>query len=336
MILSRKSGALFALVTTGVIVTTLLQLRTATPAALVDEPDRAPAASASAAPRTQRVSAAAAKAYAEKRQADALGLLALGRATGDPAWLARALAEHPDDPRVQLERWNLAKTPEEKLSAARALQQAAPDNPLGAYLEATQAFDNRDLGAVARLMVDAEAARSYEAYSVEMVTETQAAFESGGLSAYQAWGAAMAAYSATGFQTINALRQLGDDMGELQHVFVEMGYWDEADFMFERTLALGEQLEGSGLLFESLAGQALQGKLLGSFDPDMVIDDSGTRAGQRLREIRQSQDELLQLAEKVDWTMRAKSMDAAAWSRYLEILQGDGELAATRWLSEQK
>lgn len=336
MVVNRRNGALLALFVAGMLMVTMLRLKTATRLALAEETDEAPVATAKPAPQAPRVNAATAKAYAEKRRADALCLIALGRATGDPSWLQRALAEHPEDPRVQLERWHAARTPEEKLAAARALQQAAPDNPLGAYLEASQAFDNRDLGAVARLMVDAEAGRSYDAYSVEMLSEMQAAFESGGLSGYEAWAAAMSAYSATGFQTISALRQLGDDMGELQHVFVEMGYWDEADFMFDRTLALGEQLQDSAIAIESLSGLALQAKLLGSFDPETVIDDAGTRAGERLAQIQLASKEYLAAAQVGDWADKAKSLDAEGWEQFRAVFQRDGELAALRWLTERK
>lgn len=336
MILSRKSGALFALVTTGAIVATLVKLRTATPAAWVDEPDRAPAASASPAPRTPRVNAAAAKAYAEKRQADALSLLALGRATGDPAWLARALAEHPDDPRVQLERWNLAKTPEEKLAAARALQQAAPDNPLGAYLEATQAFDNRDLGAVARLMVDAEGARSYDSYSTEILLETRDAFRATGLADADSWVAAVRSNADAWYNRTSELRQLGSDMGDLQHVLVEMGYWDEADFMFDRTLAIGEQLAEGGTLIENLAGLSLQAKLLGSFDPGTLVDADGTRAGALLTQVNQSIAEAVRSDANPRWQSAIQALDAKGWEQYLAIYRRDGELAATRWLNQQR
>lgn len=282
---------------------------------------------------------AAAEARAAERPGDALTLLALGRATGDPGWLERALAEHPDDPRVQLERWHAALTPEEKLAAARALKAAAPDNPLGSYLEATLAFERGDLGAVAGLLMDAESAPAYDAYSVEILAETQAAFEGGGWDGYQAWGAALSTRGAEGGGAISVLSRLGDDMGELQHVLVELGHWDEADFMFERTLALGEQLEDSGLLSERLAGQMLQAKLLGSFDPETIVSDDGMRAGQRLGQIRQSQEELRRSYETVDWTnwaSKAPAMDAAGWAKFRDILRSDGETAAHRWLSEQK
>lgn len=336
MVVNRKAGTLLALFVSGILVVTMLQLKTPQPPATPDGTEPATAAAANPATQAPRVSVAAAKSYAERRQADALSLIALGRATGDPSWLQRALAEHPEDPRVQLERWNAARTPEERLAAARALQQAAPDNPLGAYLEASQAFVAGDLGAVARLMVDAEAAQSYDAYSVEILTETQAAFESGGLGGHQAWAAAMDAYSATGFQTISALRQLGDDMGELQHVFVEMGYWDEADFMFDRTLALGEQLQDSAIAIESLSGLTLQAKLLGSFDPETVVDDAGTRAGKRLAQIQLASKEYLAAAQVGDWTDKAKSLDAEGWEQFRAVFQRDGELAALRWLTERK
>lgn len=336
MVVNRRNGTLFALSVTGVLVVTMLQLKTPPQPTPFDETVRATTATVQPTPRAPRVNAAAAKAYAEKRQADALCLIALGRATGDPSWLQRALAEHPEDPRVQLERWSAAKTPEERLAAARALQKAAPDNPLGAYLEAGQAFGNRDLGAVARLMVDAEAAPSYDTYSADILVETRDAFSAMGLDNAAAWMAAVGSCTDIWFKTTGDLRQLGDDMGELQHVFVEMGYWDEADFMFERTLALGEQMEGGASFNESILGLVLQAKLLGSFDPETVVDDAGTRAGERLAQVRQTQTETLASLADKRWQGAIQTLDADGWEQYLAIYRRDGELAATRWLNEKK
>ena len=89
-------------------------------------------------------------------------------------------------------------------------------------------------------------------------------------------------------------------------------------------------------MLESYAGQALQFKLLSSFDPETVVSDDGTRAGERLLQLRQSQDEVLKVGGTDAWRKKAPTMDAAGWARYREILQSDGELAANRWLSEQK
>lgn len=286
--------------------------------------------------RAPRLEAKQAKAYVENREADAICLLALGRATGDPSWLQRALAEHPGDPRVQLERWNMATTPEEKLTAARALQAAAPDNPLGAYLEAAQAFDNRDLGAVARLMVDAEASQAYDAYTADITLETQSAFKAAGMNSYDAWEAAELSSAKSLFETAMQLRQLGDDMGELQHVFVEMGYWDEADFMFERTLALGEQMEASGEGLEGLVGLVLQNKLLSSFDPETIAGPDGSTAGERLARIKQASAELNTSVEDSQWKESLRKLDDTGWTEYQAIYRRDGQLAAIRWLRERK
>ncbi len=270
---------------------------------------------------------AAAEARAAERPGDALTLLALGRATGDPGWLERALAEHPDDPRVQLERWHAATTPEEKLAAARALKAAAPDNPLGSYLEATLAFERGDLGAVAGLLMDAEENRAYESYTRDILLEAQAAFQASGLDDL---GARRTSGDAGTGRLADDLLRLGDEMGELQLVFVELGYWDEADFLFERALALGEQLQASGTLAEALAGIALQGRLLESFGPELIVSDDGTRAGQRLAELEAARSVIRDASIGADTAMR--TLDAAGQERYREIFRRDGELSALRWL----
>ncbi len=278
-----------------------------------------------------------AEAYATLHGRTGVCMIALSRATGDPSWLQRAIAEHPEDPRVQLERWRTAKTEEEALAAARALRQAAPNNPLGTYLEASQAFNLRDLGTVARLMEDAEAAGSFNSYTLDIMLETQAAFSASGLGEREAWEAAYQSDSDGRLvpKTLEALTSLGNDMGELQHVFVELGYWDEADFMFERTLALGEQLEDGDTLFENLIGIALQKKLLASFDAQTLVSDDGKRASQRLAELDAVKEEIHTTNALVTYE-KIKSLDAAGWAQYHEILRRDGEIAAFRWLSQRK
>lgn len=291
-------------------------------------PQNIPASSGPA----QRPNQSQAESFANQRGRSGLCLVALARATGDTAWLARALAEHPEDPRVQLERWRQAKTPQEKAAAVAALRAADPDNPLGHYLGTRQAFEGGDLGAVASLLVDASLAETYSSYAAETFGETAEAFRASGLGEFDALNAAMAA---GGVADVGMdLHRLGDDMGELQHVFVEMGYWDEADFMFERTLALGEQLQDGDLLIDNLVGIALQRKLLSSFDPATIVDLSGTTAGERLAQLEVESAELKTLWP--DAGEHVRNLDEASIAKYRTILTKDGEAAAMRWLKERK
>ncbi len=325
----RLAGWLLALVATGAILA--WSRRTSEIATQVDTASTVEAAVPEArAPSS--ISRSVAESYAAQRGQSGLCLVALARATGDPAWMARALAEHPEDPRVQLERWCQAKTPQEKAAAVAALRAADPDNPLGHYLATRQPVEGGDLGAVASLLVDASLAETYTSYAAETFGETAEVFRASGLGEFDALNAAMAAGGVVDVG-IN-LHQLGDDMRELQHVFVEMGYWDEADFMFERTLALGEQLQDADLLIDNLVGVALQRKLLSSFDPATIVDLSGTTAGERLAQLEVESAELETLWP--DAGEHIRNLDEASIAKYRTILTKDGEAAAMRWLKERK
>jgi len=280
-----------------------------------------------------RLTAEHAKAYAQSRQADALCLIALGRATGDTSWLQRALAEHPDDPRVQMERWNTFISRDERRAAARALQQAAPDNSLGAYLVASGALEEHDLRLAARMMVDASFANGLETYDDDIVFETQAAFKASGMDARAAWDAAKQADFEANEDRNLALDGLARNMFALQHDFINLGYWDEADFVFERNLALGEELQDRATVRESSLGIRIQRDLLTEFDPQTIVSDDGTRAGQRLAELEASQNEIGAIYEAMH---DAKPLDAAEQEQYLAIYRRDGELAALRWLVGRK
>ena len=283
---------------------------------------------------SSRIPKSNAEAYAALRGQSAICLVALSRATGDPSWLQRAIAEHPEDPRVQLERWHVAKTPEEKALAVAALQAAAPNNPLGHYLASHEAFKSKDLGAVANLLVDASFVNDFSNYTTEVLSETEAAFRASGLNESDALMAAFSVSVSFSTETAASLSQLGNDIGGLQHVFVEMGYWDEADFLLERSLTLGEQLQGSGLIIDNLVGIALQKKLLTSFDPETIIDWNGTTASERLQQLETDLSDIKSVSSNGVDTIR--SLDAEGLIEYKNILRSDGELAAMRWLKERK
>jgi hypothetical protein len=281
-----------------------------------------------------RIPKSNAEVYAAQQGQSAVSLVALSRATGDPAWLQRAVELHPEDPRVQLERWHVAKTPEEKALAVAALRAAAPNNPLGHYLASQQAFKSKDLGAVANLLVDASFVNDFSNYTTEVLGETESAFRASGLNEADALMAAFSVSVNFSAETTASLGQLGNDIGDLQHVFVEMGYWDEADFLLEQSLTLGEQLQGSGLIIDNLVGIALQRKLLSSFDPETIIDWNGTRASERLQQLDADLGNIKTITESAVGAIG--SLDADGLAKYRTILLSDGELAAMRWLKERK
>lgn len=284
-------------------------------------------------PERRLLPRAAAEARAAERPGDALTLLALGRATGDPGWLERALAEHPDDPRVQLERWRFATNVKEMVGAADALRQTAPENQLGSYLSMMLAFQEGDLGAVAGLLSEAEDREGLETYGRDILLETQAAFKASGLDDNDAWEAAKeAARKAPGSPLEDQFRVVGSEIERLQNVFVQLGYWDEADYLFDRALSLGVQLEKGGLMSENQEGLEFQRYFLMSFDPETLVSDDGTRAGDRLMQIRSAESLLYET-----WSGNDKrTLDADGWERYRAILRSDGEFAAERWVRERK
>jgi len=283
---------------------------------------------------SNRIPKSSAETYAALHGQSAVCLVALSRATGDPAWLLRAIELHPEDPRVQLERWHVAKTPEEKALAVAALQAAAPNNPLGHYLASQEAFKSKDLGTVANLLVDASFVNDFSNYTTDVLGETEAIFRASGLNETDALVAAFGVSASFSTDTTASLSQLGNDIGNLQHLFVEMGYWDEADFLLERSLTLGEQLQGSGLIIDNLVGIALQKKLLTSFDPETIVDWNGTTASERLQQLDTALSDIKSVSSNAVNTI--SSLDSAGLVEYKNILRNDGELAAMRWLKERK
>ncbi len=266
-----------------------------------------------------------------KRGETALSLLAMARLTKDTAWLRRAAEVHPDDPRVRLALYHAAEDPVERASALAAYRAADPGNALGGYLAAWEAGQQGDPAGLAAALVDASFAEGLRREELAIVLEADAMLRASGMGDREAFEQAMTSMKAS---DVIALAGLGKNMGELQRLFVELGDWDEADFLLEETLVLGASLRQGGMAIDNLVGASIERQLLGALDPQTVINWDGERAGERLEAL--EADWAAGPDIPGDWITEAMNeLDATEWAEYRRQLAEEGERAALKWLKDR-
>jgi hypothetical protein len=266
-----------------------------------------------------------------KRGETALSLLAMARLTKDTAWLKRAAEIHPDDPRVRLALYHAAEDPVERASALAAYRAADPGNALGGYLAAWEAGQQGDTRGLAAALVDASFAEGLRREELAIVLEADAMLRASGMSDREAFEQAMTSMKA---DDVIALARLGVNMGELQRLFVELGDWDEADFLLEQTLTLGGSLRQGGMAIDNLTGISIERQLLGALDPQTIIGWDGERAGERLEAL--DVDWAAGPDVPGDWVAEAMNqLDVTGWAEYRRMLAEQGERAALKWLKDR-
>ena len=272
-----------------------------------------------------------AEALVRQRGGTALSLLAMARLTGDTAWLRRAAEADPDDPKVRLALYHATEDPAERAAALAAYRAADPGNALGDYLTAWEAGQQGDTVGLASALVDASFAEGLRRNELAVVLEADAMLRASGMGDREAFEQAMGSMKAS---DAIALAGLGRNMGELQRLFVELGDWDEADFLLEQTLVLGGSLRQGGMLLDNLVGVSIERQLLGALDPQTVIGWDGERASERLAALQEDWEKGVgmtsdEISEAMD------RLDADGWAEYRRRLAEEGERAALRWLKDR-
>lgn len=298
-----------------------------------EQTPRVPAAKRTPPPAAKPRDLGAVVARASRPDAAPVTLVAAALVTKDETWLRRAAELHPSDPDVLMALVRAAKTPEEKSAALAAFRAADPDNALGPYLEAAAAAEAGNPAAAAAALVDASMAEELRRGEVRLLLETDALLREAGADDLEAH---LSAFGLVPAWSGVELFKLGKGLGDLQRIFVELGEWDEADFLLEQTLRLGGGLRQGGMLLDNLGGVEVERGLLSQLDAETVIGWDGERAGERLRSLGAETAEIAELAGDTDRLVeRFRGLDAEGWANYRRRLAEEGEQAALRWLRDR-
>lgn len=234
---------------------------------------------------TNKVVAAQLADYLNAHNRDAASLLAAARVTGERDFLLEALMKYPDDPHVLLD-WLVmgAKTPAERQESVAAFCRAAPDNALGDYLAAWEAFGRGAGEDAVRAMMQAYGKPVMDDYTLATLGNCQAAYRAAGYSEVMA---AAASFNCTAITPVGYMGTLSRYLLDLQAEYARAGDAASAQATAAMGVLMGERIQdGMGnTVVGVLSGMAIERRSLERVDPDAVLDTTGDTVAMRLKEL---------------------------------------------------
>lgn len=259
-------------------------------------------------------------------------LLAAARILKDLKYAREAAILDPKDPLPRLELAVRGETPEERATAIAAFRAAAPDNSLGDYLAAHQAFASGDAGAAGAALLKSLDNPTYADYSQQVIDASTQAYLSAG---YDPQAAAVSAMFTFTVEHIRPVMGVSDNLKALQDEFVRVADFDSAEPTVVIGLTLGQRIQDQGsYLIDQLSGIAIERKFLNALDPATQAGPGGQTAGDRIATLDAKLLEIKDLTSR--FTPAFASADEARQSQYLAKMKAEGELAAMRWLVDGK
>jgi len=272
------------------------------------------------------------EAFLKNQGRSTINLLAASRLLNDLSYAREAAKLDPKDPAAQLELALRGETPEEKTAAAMAFRAAAPDNSLGDYLAAHQAFAAGDAGAAGAALIQSLDNPLYTDYTQKIVAGSEQAFLDAGYEPSAAAGAAMFSLTIGQVQTV---MDVSENLKQLQEEFIRSADFDAAEPTVVIGLTLGQRIQDQGpYLIDQLVGISIEKKFLQQLDPLTQAGPGGQSAGERLEALDAKLMEIKTLQPA--FTEEFATADEATQSQYLAKVKSEGELAAMRWLVGQK
>jgi hypothetical protein len=268
------------------------------------------------------------EAFLKNQGRSTINLLAASRLLNDLSFAREAAKLDPKDPAAQLELALRGETPEEKSAAIAAFRVAAPDNSLGDYLAAHQAFAAGDAGAAGAALIQSLDNPLYTDYTQKIVAGSEQAFLDAGYEPSAAAGAAMFSLTIGQVQTV---MNVSENLKQLQDEFIRSADFDAAEPTVIIGLTLGQRIQDQGpYLIDQVVGIAIERKFLQQLDPLTLAGPGGQSAGERLEALDARVLEFRTLGPA--FTEKFATADDATQSQYLEKMKSEGELAAMRWL----
>jgi len=258
-------------------------------------------------------------------------LLVASRLLKDLQYAREAAAVDPTNPMAQLELALRGETTEEKTVALAAFRKAAPDNSLGDYLAAHQAFVAGDAGAAGVALLKTLDNPLFADYSQQLVAGSEQAYLEAGYEPAAAAGAAMFTLTVP---RVPLMQEVSKNLLSLQQEFIRSADFDAAEPTVIIGLTLGQRIQDQGpYLIEQLVGISIERQFLQQLDPLTLAGPGGQSAGERLDALNAKQTEIRTLAQSF---AEFGQLSPAIQSQYFAKMKSEGELAAMRWLQSQK
>ena len=260
-----------------------------------------------------------------------VNLLAVSRLLKDLDYAREAARAEPLNPLTQLELALRGETPEEKAAALAAFRRADPDNSLGDYLAAHQAFQSADTGGAGAALLQALEAPLFTDYLEQSIDGSEQAFLHAG---YDPPAAALAAWNTLTIPSLPPLLGIADQLESLQREFIRSADFDAAEPTVIIGLTLGRHLQEQGaFLLDHMVGMSIERRFLQQLDPLTAAGPGGQTAAERLDRLQTNRIEIQEIGNLVGATIG--TVDQATQAEYLARVRADGELAAGRWYRDR-
>ena len=269
------------------------------------------------------------EAFLERHGRTTGNLLAASMLLRDLSFVREAVKADPGSRAAQLELALKGESATERASAIAAFRALEPDNALGDYLAADHAFESGDAGAAASALAKSLDSPVYANWKAEVRVGMESAYRDAGYEPIVA--KYMGLFSAASYE-LNPLGVVTRRLTELHSEFIHSADFDAADPTLMLALSIGRRLQDQSP-YESLQGVKFEKFVLRQVDPSLAIGPDGQTAAVRLDELLVKEKEakaILGVHSKMG------SADAATQSQFIDMSKTDGELAALKWLREQK
>ena len=272
------------------------------------------------------------EAFLKNQGRSTANLLAASRILKDLSYAREAAKADPKNPAAQLELALRGETREEKSAALAAFREAAPGNSLGDYLAAHQAFAAGDAGAAGLALAQSLDNPLYADFTQQIVAGSEQAYLAAG---YEPTAAAAAAMFSLTLEHVKSVRDVSENLKQLQDEFIRSADFDAAEPTVVIGLTLGQRIQDQGpYVIDQLTGIAIEKKFLQQLDPLTQAGPGGQTAGERLDALDARLLEIRTLAPA--FSEKFASADEATQAQYVAKMKADGELAAMRWLVNGK
>ena len=261
---------------------------------------------------------------------NAASLLAAYRTMRDPALLAEAKRNFPNDPHVAFEAaFEKDVSPEEQRKWLDALKKFDPGNAVANYLSALNYFNSGQTDQAVKEFM-AASGKQFNDYTAQRYEDDTEAYLAAGYSAADAKaGAGLQLLLPQLLQTKN----LGLDMINVAKSYQQNGDTSSAQAAFQMAIDLGSRYStpsaGEPLISE-LVGLALQRYALNAMDPNSQYGNTGHTVQDQIDLVQQKRDQLNQSANQVGALM--PQLTEQDWIIYRDRWMTFGEENAGNWV----
>jgi RNA polymerase sigma factor (sigma-70 family) len=280
--------------------------------------------------RDTKLTVAQLESYLKSSGRNAASLLAAYRTTKDPALLAEAMRNFPNDSQVAFEA-ALSKDvpPDQRRQWLNALEKSDPENALGNYLSALNYFEAGQSDQAIKEM-QAAAGKTFQDFTPERYQDDTEAYVAAGYSIADARGA-------SGMQLLlpqlQQVKDLSHDMIDLAKTYQQQGDTASAQAVLQMAISLGgryaDPTPGEPVISQ-LVGLAVERNALGKMDPNAQYGGNGQTVQDYLNQNKQQFTDLEQRSDQVGALMpQISEQDYVIYhDRWLMF----GEQNAEQWL----